>query len=93
MTGLPLPHLRNDDQFAWFVRGNWVASFYVQPMGRARNGVRRAVLGGLFIALTAPRCIACDQVHGVYWTCWIVGSASPRGVEDVHPSPPHRCWH
>jgi hypothetical protein len=32
-TGLPCPTCGMTTSFAWFVRGNWVASFYVQPMG------------------------------------------------------------
>lgn len=32
-TGLPCPSCGMTTSFAWFVRGNWVASFYVQPMG------------------------------------------------------------
>lgn len=32
-TGLPCPSCGMTTSFAWFVRGNIVASFYVQPMG------------------------------------------------------------
>lgn len=32
-TGLPCPSCGMTTSFAWFVRGNWIASFYVQPMG------------------------------------------------------------
>ena len=32
-TGLPCPSCGMTTSFAWFVRGNLVASFYVQPMG------------------------------------------------------------
>src|SRR5438552_8317037 len=32
-TGLPCPSCGMTTSFAWFVCGNWIASFYVQPMG------------------------------------------------------------
>jgi hypothetical protein len=32
-TGLPCPTCGMTTSFAWFVRANWVASFYVQPLG------------------------------------------------------------
>lgn len=32
-TGLPCPTCGMTTSFAWFVRGNLLASFYVQPMG------------------------------------------------------------
>lgn len=32
-TGLPCPSCGMTTSFSWFVRGNWVASFYVQPAG------------------------------------------------------------
>jgi hypothetical protein len=32
-TGLPCPSCGMTTSFAWFVRGNLIASFYVQPMG------------------------------------------------------------
>jgi hypothetical protein len=32
-TGLPCPSCGMTTSFAWFVRGNFLASFYVQPMG------------------------------------------------------------
>lgn len=32
---LPCPSCGMTTSFAWFVRGNWVASFYVQPFGFA----------------------------------------------------------
>jgi hypothetical protein len=32
-THLPCPTCGMTTSFSWFVRGNWVASFYVQPMG------------------------------------------------------------
>lgn len=32
-TGCPCPTCGMTTSFAWFVRGNWAGSFYVQPMG------------------------------------------------------------
>ncbi len=32
-TGLPCPSCGMTTSFAWFVRGNWLASLYVQPAG------------------------------------------------------------
>jgi len=32
-TGIPCPTCGMTTSFAWFVRGNWLASFYIQPMG------------------------------------------------------------
>ena len=34
-TGIPCPSCGMTTSFAWFVRGNLLASFYVQPMGLA----------------------------------------------------------
>jgi hypothetical protein len=53
-TGLPCPSCGMTTSFAWFVRGNWLASLYVQPMGF----LIALACGGLFwtalyIALTA----------------------------------------
>ncbi len=52
-TGLPCPSCGMTTSFAWFVRGNLVASLYVQPMGMVL-----AILAGvgfwvgLYVALT-----------------------------------------
>jgi len=32
-TGIPCPTCGMTTSFAWFVRGNFLASFYIQPMG------------------------------------------------------------
>jgi hypothetical protein len=32
-TGIPCPTCGMTTSFSWFVRGNWLASFYIQPMG------------------------------------------------------------
>jgi hypothetical protein len=53
-TGLPCPTCGMTTSFSHFVRGNWVASVYVQPMGfvlALLTGI--AFWGGLYIALTA----------------------------------------
>jgi hypothetical protein len=34
-TGIPCPACGMTTSFAWFVRGNFLASFYIQPMGFA----------------------------------------------------------
>ena len=52
-TGIPCPSCGMTTSFAWFVRGNFLASLYVQPMGTllaAAAGM--AFWGGLYIATT-----------------------------------------
>ena len=52
-SGIPCPSCGMTTSFAWFVRGNLPASFYVQPMGTllaAAAGM--AFWGGLYIAAT-----------------------------------------
>jgi hypothetical protein len=34
-TGLPCPSCGMTTSFSWFMHGNWLASFYVQPFGMA----------------------------------------------------------
>ena len=52
-TGLPCPSCGMTTSFAWFVRGNVVASVYVQPMGAALAAITAAAMwGGLYVALT-----------------------------------------
>jgi hypothetical protein len=52
-TGLPCPTCGMTTSFAWFVRGNWLASFYVQPMGFVVAILAVATFwAGLYIALT-----------------------------------------
>ena len=52
-TGLPCPSCGMTTSFAWFARGNVVASVYVQPMGAALAATAAAgVWGGLYVALT-----------------------------------------
>src|SRR5207249_12104840 len=59
------------------LRGNWLASFYVQPMGLLLAlGAGALFWGGLFMALTgAPLHRLAAQTSGVYWTTGLVGFA------------------
>jgi hypothetical protein len=52
-TGLPCPSCGMTTSFAWFIRGNFIASIYVQPMGAllaAACGM--AVWAGAWIGVT-----------------------------------------
>lgn len=52
-TGLPCPSCGMTTSFAWFVRGNVLASIYVQPMGAALAAIAACcVSGGLYVAFT-----------------------------------------
>ena len=52
-TGLPCPTCGMTTSFAWFVRANWVASFYVQPMGFALALATGALFwAALYMAIT-----------------------------------------
>ena len=52
-TGLPCPSCGMTTSFAWFVRGNWIASFYVQPMGFVLALLTGAVFwAAVYIAVT-----------------------------------------
>jgi hypothetical protein len=52
-THLPCPSCGMTTSFAWFVRGNLVASAYVQPMGTILAAIAAAsAWGGLYIAIT-----------------------------------------
>jgi hypothetical protein len=54
VTGLPCPSCGMTTSFSFFVRGNWLASFYVQPMGFVIALLCAMVFwSALFIALTA----------------------------------------
>jgi hypothetical protein len=53
-TGLPCPSCGMTTSFSWFVRGNWLASLYVQPMGWCLAVLTTvAAWAGLYIAITA----------------------------------------
>lgn len=52
-TGVPMPGCGMMTSFAWFVRGNLLASIYVEPMGAVLAAATTAtVLLALFIAIT-----------------------------------------
>jgi hypothetical protein len=52
-TGLPCPSCGMTTSFAWFAKGNLLASAYVQPMGTVLALLAAAcVWGGFYIALT-----------------------------------------
>ena len=52
-TGLPCPSCGMTTSFAWFAKGNLLASMYVQPMGMIlATLVAASVWGGSYIAIT-----------------------------------------
>jgi hypothetical protein len=52
-TGLPCPSCGMTTSFSWFVRGNWLASFYVQPMGYVLAVIATVTAwAGYYIAVT-----------------------------------------
>src|SRR5688572_11984835 len=52
-TGIPCPSCGMTTSFAWFVRGNLLASLYVQPMGTMLAAAAGMTFwGGLYIAIT-----------------------------------------
>jgi hypothetical protein len=52
-TGLPCASCGMTTSFAWFVRGNFLASFYVQPMGFVLAALTAmAVWGAGYVAAT-----------------------------------------
>ena len=64
--------------FAWFVRGNWLASFYVQPMGFVLAMLAVAIFwAGLYIAVSGRgihrllRFIP-PRYYGVPLTTWAI---------------------
>ena len=55
-TGLPAPTCGMTTSFAWFVRGNFAASFYVQPMGTVLAGLTTVgLITGFYIGATGRR--------------------------------------
>jgi len=76
-TGLPCPTCGMTTSYSWFVRGNWVASFYVQPMGFCLALMTGAFFWAcLFVALTgAPIHRLLMQIRGVVWITGLVGFA------------------
>lgn len=52
-VGVPCPTCGMTTSFAWFARGNWLASFYVQPMGFLLALLTGGIFwAGLYMALT-----------------------------------------
>ncbi len=77
-TGVPCPTCGMTTSFAWFVRGNWLASFYVQPMGFVLAMLAVAVFwAGLYIAVSGRgihrllRFIP-PRYYGVPLTTWAI---------------------
>ena len=75
ISGIPCPTCGMTTSFAWFVRGNWLASFYVQPMGFLLALMTGAFFWAcLFIALSgAPLHRLLTQIRGVVWITGLVG--------------------
>ena len=74
-TGLPCPSCGMTTSFSWFVRGNWLASLYVQPGGFAVALACGAIFwAGLYAAVTAsPLHRLIRQVPGIYSVPIILG--------------------
>jgi hypothetical protein len=74
-TGLPCPSCGMTTSFAWFVRGNWLASFYVQPMGFVLALMCGGVFwAGIYMALSgAPIHRLLGQLPGVVVVVGLVG--------------------
>lgn len=52
-ANLPCPSCGMTTSFSWFVRGNWLASFYVQPMGMLiALGAAMCVWAGIYAAVS-----------------------------------------
>jgi len=77
ITGIPCPTCGMTTSFAWFVRGNWLASFYVQPMGFVLAlGTGALFWANLFMALTgSPLHRLLGQIRGLYWIVVLMGFA------------------
>jgi hypothetical protein len=77
VTGIPCPSCGMTTSFAWFVRGNLVASFYIQPMGMVLACLTcLAFWAGLYIAITgraAYRLLA--MIPGRYYVFPLLGFA------------------
>lgn len=68
-TGYACPTCGMTTSFSWFARGNWVASFYIQPMGFVLALICAAVFwGALYVALTGrPAHRALRRINGLHW--------------------------
>jgi len=70
-TGLPCPSCGMTTSFAWFVRGNLLASFYVQPMGMILAVLCCcAIWSGFYIAITGRS--AHRMARNLNWTPIVV---------------------
>ena len=78
VSGIPCPTCGMTTSFSHFVRGNWVASFYVQPMGFVLALLSGTIFwAGLYIALTArPIHRLIHQLPMV----WLVGAFMAFGI-------------
>jgi hypothetical protein len=76
-TNIPCPTCGMTTSYAYFVRGNWLASFYVQPMGFVLALMTGAFFWAcLFVAVSgAPIHRLMTQVRGVVWITGLVGAA------------------
>lgn len=76
-TGLPCPSCGMTTSFSWFVRGNVLASIYVQPMGFILAVLTCACLWvAFYVAITAKpahRLLRLLPTH--YYLFWILGLA------------------
>ena len=77
-SGLPCFTCGMTTSFSWFVRGNWLASLYVQPMGFVLAVASGAIFwAGVYIALTGrPIHRLVSQLPGV----WVVTGAVGFGI-------------
>jgi hypothetical protein len=74
-TGLPCPSCGMTTSFSWFVRGNWLASLYVQPGGFALALLCGAIFwAALYAAVTAsPLHRLLREIPGIYSVPIILG--------------------
>ena len=73
-TGIPAPTCGMTTSFSWFVRGNLLASVYVQPMGAVLAAITLVcVVGGLYVAVTGRpvyRLLYAALRHESTSRCW-----------------------
>ena len=74
-TGLPCPTCGMTTSFSWFVRGNWIASFWVQPMGFVLAIITGTCFwAGVYITLTGrPIHRLLKQIPMVWLICGLMG--------------------
>ena len=72
-TGIPCPSCGMTTSFSWFVRGNIVASFYVQPMGMLLAlATAMTVWVGLYIGITGRAVHRALRGHAPGMS-WVIG--------------------